>query len=125
MYPVVGQCPICHDDLVVTRLHCRNCDTSLEGHFELGRLYQLTPGQLDFVETFIRCEGKITRVEQELGISYPTVRSRLHEVIHALGYEVGEEEAPRDDSQRRAILSDLAQGRISSEQAVKLLQGED
>ena len=124
MYPVVGQCPICHDDLTVTRLHCRNCDTTLEGHFELGRLYQLTPDQLGFIETFVRCEGKITRVEQELGISYPTVRSRLRDVIRALGYEVGEEEPAPDDSKRRAVLSDLAQGRISSEEAVKLLQGE-
>lgn len=124
MYPIVGQCPICQDDLIVTRLHCRNCDTSLEGHFELGRLYQLTPEQLAFVETFIRCEGKITRVEQELGISYPTVRSRLHEVIRALGYEVGEEEPLLDDSKRREVLDDLAQGRISSEQAIKLLKGQ-
>jgi hypothetical protein len=110
--------------LIVTRLHCRNCDTTLQGHFELGRLYQLTPAQLGFVETFIRCEGKITRVEQELGISYPTVRSRLHDVIRALGYEVGDEEPALDDVKRRAILDDLAQGRISSEQAVKLLQGQ-
>jgi hypothetical protein len=123
MYPVVGQCPICQDDLIVTRLHCRNCDTTLEGYFELGRLYQLTPEQLSFVETFIRCEGKITRVEQELGISYPTVRGRLHDVIRALGYEVGEEEPLLDDSKRRAILDDLAQGRLSSEEAIKLLRG--
>jgi hypothetical protein len=122
MYPVVGQCPICQDDLIVTQLHCRNCDTTLEGRFELGRLYQLTPEQLDFVETFIRCEGKITRVEQELGISYPTVRSRLHDVIRALGFEVGEEEPSLDDSKRREILDDLAQGRVSSEEAIKLLQ---
>ena len=123
MYPVVGQCPICQDDLIVTRLHCRNCDTTLEGHFELGRLYQLTPEQLSFVETFIRCEGKITRVEQELGISYPTVRSRLHDVIRALGYEVGEEEPPVDDTKRRAVLDELAQGGISPEQAIELLRG--
>lgn len=124
MYPVVGQCPICQDDLIVTRLHCRNCDTTLEGHFELGRLYQLTPEQLSFVETFISCEGKITRVEQELGISYPTVRSRLHDVIRALGYEVGEEEPPVDDTKRRAVLDELAQGGISPEQAIELLRGQ-
>lgn len=124
MYPLIGQCPICHDDLIVTRLNCRNCDTTLEGHFELGRLSQLTPEQLSFVETFIRCEGKITRVEQELGISYPTVRSRLHDVIRALGYEVGEEEPPPDESRRREILEDLGAGRVTSEEAVKLLRGE-
>lgn len=123
MYPVVGQCPICHADLMVTRLHCRTCDTTLEGHFELERLFQLTPEQLGFIETFIRCEGKITRVEQELGISYPTVRSRLRDVIRALGYEVGEEEPRVDESKRRAILEDLSQGRVSSEEAVQLLRG--
>ncbi len=124
MYPVLGQCPICQDDLVVTQLHCRNCDTTLQGHFELGRLYQLTPEQLSFVEIFIRCEGKITRVEQELGISYPTVRARLHDVIRALGYEVGEEEPTLDDAKRRAILEDLAQGRVSSQEAIKLLRAQ-
>jgi hypothetical protein len=123
MYPLVGQCPICQDDLIVTRLHCRTCDTTLEGHFELGRLSQLAPEQLGFIETFIRCEGKITRVEQELGISYPTVRSRLHDVIRALGYEVGEEEAPIDDEKRRSILEDLSEGRVSSEEAIRLLRG--
>jgi hypothetical protein len=124
MYPVVGQCPICQDDLIVTRLHCRTCDTTLEGHFELGRLFKLTPEQLSFVETFIRCEGKITRVEEELGISYPTVRSRLHDVIRALGYEVGEEEPPLDDERRRKILEDLGEGRVSSEEAIRLLRAQ-
>ena len=124
MYPVIGQCPICQDDLVVTRLHCRTCDTTLDGQFELGRLYQLTPEQLSFVETFVRCEGKITRVEQELGISYPTVRGRLHDVIRALGYEVGEEEPPVDDERRRAILEELGRGRLSSQEAIKQLRGE-
>jgi hypothetical protein len=124
MYPLIGQCPVCQDDLIVTRLHCRNCDTALEGHFELGRFHQLTPEQLGFIETFVRCEGKITRVEQELGISYPTVRSRLNEVIRALGYEVGEEEPAPDESKRRTVLEELAQGRISSEQAIKVLRGE-
>jgi hypothetical protein len=124
MYQLVAQCPICQDDLVVTRLHCRNCDTTLEGHFELGRFYQLTPEQLGFVETFVRCEGKITRVEQELGISYPTVRSRLHDVIRALGYEVGEEEPTLGDAQRRAILEELSQGSVTTEEAVRLLRGE-
>jgi hypothetical protein len=124
MYPLVGQCPICQDDLIVTRLHCRTCDTTLEGYFELGRLSQLTPEQLSFIETFIRCEGKITRVEQELGISYPTVRSRLHDVIRAMGYEVGEEEPPIDDEKRRSTLQDLSEGRVTSEEAIRILRGE-
>ena len=86
MYPVVGKCPVCSDTLSVTRLHCRNCDSALEGQFTLGRFYQLSPQQLAFVETYIRCEGKLTRLQDELGMSYPTARGRLTDVIRALGY---------------------------------------
>ena len=127
MNPAIGQCPICKETLEVTRLHCPNCDTTIEGHFVLGRLSQLSTEQLAFVETFVRCEGKINRVGEELGVSYPTVRSRLTDVIRALGYEVGQEEEPVGtipDEERKAILEQLAQGKITSEEAVKRLRGE-
>ncbi len=122
MYPILGQCPVCHEPLTVTRLYCRNCETVVEGHFDLGRLHRLTPEQLAFVETFLRCEGKLNRVQEELDLSYPTVRSRLLDVIRAMGYEVGEEPAGLSEDQRRAILADLAAGKISSEEAVELLK---
>ncbi|MBN1315394.1 MAG: DUF2089 domain-containing protein [Anaerolineales bacterium] len=126
MHPVISQCPVCHDDLIVARLYCPNCATAIEGRFNLGRFAQLDQQKLDFVETFIRCEGKLTRVQDELGISYPTVRSRLEDVIRALGYEVEKPESsplPVSDEERRAILADLAAGRITSEEAMRLLQG--
>ena len=81
MNPVIGQCPICANTLHVTRLNCRHCDTTIDGHFTLGRLYQLSPEQLEFVEIFMRCEGKINRVEQEIGLSYPAVRARLNDCL--------------------------------------------
>jgi hypothetical protein len=123
MYPVVGKCPVCGDTLSVTRLHCRNCDSALEGQFSLGRFYQLSPQQLAFVETFIRCEGKLTRLQDELGMSYPTARARLTDVIRALGYEVKEEEETITPEERKDILEQLAAGEITSESAVELLKG--
>ena len=124
MYPVIGTCPICGENLTVTRLYCRACDSTVEGHFALGRFYQLSPEQMAFVETFIRCEGKLTRVQEELGMSYPTVRSRLTEVIRALGYEVFESKPEISPQERHQILEKLATGEISSEEAVSLLQGD-
>ena len=124
MYPVIGTCPVCGETLTVTRLYCRTCDTTLEGHFTLGRFYQLSPEQMAFVETFIRCEGKLTRVQEELGMSYPTVRSRLNEVIRALGYEVSESKPEVSLDERRSILEQLASGEITSQEAVQLLQGD-
>ncbi|MDX1616359.1 MAG: DUF2089 domain-containing protein [Candidatus Promineifilaceae bacterium] len=123
MNPVIGLCPICGEGLEVVKLHCRNCDTSVEGHFTLGRLYQLNPEQLHFVETFIRCEGKITRVEQEMGLSYPAVRSRLNDVIQALGFDVDDEDSNGvSEETRQRVLAELAEGKLTAEEAVEMLQ---
>ena len=120
-----AQCPLCNGEITVTRLYCPSCDVTLEGRFSVGRFAQLTPEQFSFIETFIRCEGKLSRMEGELNLSYPTLRSRLHEVIRALGYEPGKEEPPAikvNDEERRRILEDLDQGRITPEKAMALLQ---
>ena len=123
MYPVIGRCPVCGETLTITRLYCRACDTTIEGHFGLGRFYQLTPEQLAFVETFMRCEGKLTRVQEELGMYYPTARARLVEAIRALGYPVEESKPEVSADERLDILEQLAKGDISSEEAVMMLQG--
>lgn len=127
MNPVIGQCPICGSNLHVTRLNCRNCDTTIDGHFTLGRLYQLSSEQLDFVEVFLRCEGKINRVEQEIGLSYPAVRARLTDVIRALGYEVGDTPSTTpvvSEEARRDILNELQSGKLSAEEALQMLRGD-
>jgi hypothetical protein len=125
MNPLLGTCPVCGESLEVTRLHCRNCDTTIEGHFNTGAFDRLSPEQLVFAETFIRNEGKLNRMEKELGLSYPTLRSRLNDLIRAMGYEVGQEEPPAaiSDEERRQILDDLATGKVTSEEAVQRLQG--
>jgi len=123
MNPILTTCPVCAGALTVTRLHCRSCDTTVEGHFETGRMGRLRADQLEFVETFIRCEGKLNRMERELGLSYPTLRSRLTEVVTQMGFELGPEPAEISDKQRHRILDELAQGEISSERAMQLLQG--
>lgn len=124
MNTIPTKCPICGGDVTVTRIYCRDCDTTIEGRFAGGPFSQLTPEQLEFVETFVRCEGKITRMEGELGLSYPTIRNRLHEVIRSLGYEPGggDEMAGLSENERKRILEDLDTGTISVEKAMLLLQ---
>jgi hypothetical protein len=126
MHPILGTCPVCGETLTVTRLHCRSCDTTIEGQFAVGAFERLSPEQLAFAEVFISCEGKLNRMQEKMGLSYPTLRGRLNELIRAMGYEVGQEEsAPAGigDEERRQILDDLAAGRVTSEEAVKFLQG--
>ncbi len=124
MYPLPGTCPVCGRELHVTRLQCAHCGTQLEGTFTLPRLARLSPEHQEFVEIFLRAEGKLNRVQEILGISYPTARNKLLAVIRALGYEAEETEStPSRDVDRRAVLDDLAAGRISVDEAVQRLRG--
>lgn len=117
-YELPGRCPICSQSLQVTELRCRSCATVIRGDFLLGRFAKLSREQLLFLETFLRQRGVIKDVEEALGISYPTVRSRLDELLHVLGLT---EEREQEREQRREILRDLSEGKISAEEAMTLL----
>jgi len=121
--PVIGRCPICNESLRVVRLDCESCGTRLEGNFTLGRFQALNAEQLEFLETFIRARGNFKDVERELGISYPTVRSRLDAMIRALGFP-SQAEPDREVERRKEILRELAEGRIAPDDAASLLETE-
>jgi len=125
MHDLLRRCPVCDGDLVVTRLGCPACETVIEGRFEPGPLSELSSEQVDFVLAFVQCEGKFTRLQGELGLSYPTLRSRLHDVMRSLGYEPGgEEPSGPTDEERRDVLAALEEGRITADQAVRALAGD-
>jgi hypothetical protein len=126
MHPLIGTCPVCGETLEVTRLHCRNCDTGIEGHFNVGAFDRLSPDQLAFAEKFIFHLGKLNSMEDDLGLSYPTLRSRLQDLRRAMGFEIVDADEAAftvSDEDRRRILDDLAAGKVTSEEAVQRLQG--
>ena len=126
MNNALNRCPVCQNELTITRLHCEACDTALEGRFAGGPFAHLTREQLDFIMTFIRCEGKLNRVEIEMGLSYPTLRNRLLDVIRSLGYEPGKEESLEvAEDRRRQVLEDLDTGKLTAEAAMRILRGEE
>jgi hypothetical protein len=124
----LSKCPVCDEDLAVTRLYCVNCNTTIEGHFaaEHTPFGKLSPEQMQFLLTFVKCEGRLNRMEDEMKLSYPTLRSRLNEIVRALGYEPGKEEVPAQLSaeERRTILEDLDNGSITWDEAQARLRGE-
>lgn len=119
-------CPFCGGSVEVIRLRCRGCDTTFDGHFARGAFGNLTPEQWAFVETFVRCRGKIKDVEVALDLSYPTVVSRLNDVVAALGVEGGPDTPPpprasANDERRRQLLERLRQGELTPKEALRLL----
>lgn len=124
MRKVLEQCPTCGKDFEITELTCPSCKTIIRSRYGLCRFCKLSPESLRFIETFVRCRGNIREMERELGISYPTVRGRLHAVIAELGYEVeAEPEVDEEEriARRKAILDQLEKGEISPVEATKCL----
>jgi hypothetical protein len=116
--PAPLNCPVCDTALRIARLQCDTCNTAIEGDFDRGRLGRLTREQLAFVEVFLECRGKIKDVEQRLGLSYPTVVSRLEQVVSAMG-------APVEDARKGEVdelLESLARGEISPTAAAERLK---
>ena len=130
-HDVISTCPVCAKELAVTRLHCRSCGTTLEGDFSVGRFGRLSRDQLTLLESFLRSRGNLRDMERELGISYPTVRSRVEALVRALGFgargdddtveEIAPAEAPASDA-RQAILEQLARHEIGAEDAAAAIR---
>lgn len=108
-------CPICKKELVIRDLYCPACEVGFTGTFTNSWLTGLKPAQLEFIRLFITVGGNIKEMEKRLGISYPTVKNRLAEIIKVIARE---EPSPTDFSD---IFSDLEQGFISVEEAINMI----
>lgn len=132
-HDVIATCPVCSGELMVTRLRCGTCATTLEGEFGVGRYARLTREQVGVLESFLRSRGNLRDMERELGISYPTVRARVEALVRALGF------GPRDEAEaapaapapatpeetsaaRREILERLANHELSAEEAAEAIR---
>ncbi|WP_010096466.1 DUF2089 domain-containing protein [Ornithinibacillus scapharcae] len=117
-HTLITNCPICQNTLTVSKLHCHSCNTVIENDFELSKFTLLSQEQLQFIETFLLCRGNIKEVEKELGISYPTVRGKLNDIIQALGHK-DREKSQVDESR---IVGMLERGEITPDEAIKMLK---
>ena len=113
------RCPLCTGRVYVERVKCESCECAVEGRFSLDWPGALSPEQSSFVKVFLMCRGKIKDVEQALGISYPTVVSRLDDVVAALGGAVS---APAPETKSLDVLEQLSSGTIDVDEAERRLR---
>lgn len=114
---LVVRCPSCEGELQATRLTCRSCSTALEGKFDIPALLQLAPDDLAFVTAFVRASGSLKAIAAQMGVSYPTVRNRLDDILKKLDQlEKG------IDAKRHAILDALENGKLTAEAAAEELK---
>ena len=130
-HDVISTCPVCASELAVTRLHCRSCGTTLEGDFSVGRFGRLNRDQVVLLESFLRSRGNLRDMERELGISYPTVRSRVEALVRALGFGPRADSDEADDAaadaaatprSREEILQALARHELTADEAAAAIR---
>jgi hypothetical protein len=115
-------CPSCEGRLVPVELGCGRCGVTVRGRFAENEFASLGEEELHFLRIFVLCEGRIREMESALGVSYPTIKSRLaklKETLGARGPELAKvEEAPAEGSAMANVLRELDDGEISFEQAM-------
>ena len=113
--PTSTSCPQCNQPFRITRLGCPNCSVTLEGQIELPLLAQLSLEDQAFVMAFVRHHGSIKKMEELVGVSYPTIKNRLNSITTQL------DRSMQVPSTRQSVLDQLSRGEISVDEALEKL----
>ncbi len=118
---LASPCPACAQPMYPKVLEC-SCGVRVEAPISVNEFTLLSPEQLHLLRIFVKCEGRIRDMEAALGISYPTVKTRIKELKDAL--EISDdgstEEQPTLDLEE--VLSGLESGKLSADEAIDRLQ---
>ena len=120
LQPLITRDPVSGGELIVTRLESPQSGIVIEGAFSLGWIGRLTPEQLEFVGHLVRSRGNVQKVAADLNIAYNTARSRLDEIVAALGESLERKEEER--ARRITVLQRLSAGEIEFDEALRLLE---
>ena len=85
---IVSKCPVCGGKMVVSVLKCEDCDIEIKGKFNLPSEIKselLSDEDIAFVKGFLRCEGNLSRMAQETGMSYYDMKLKLRSLNIKLG----------------------------------------
>ena len=78
------QCPSCGRTLAIRTMQCNGCDTRIEGDYDLPLIMRLSDDDVRFVEDFVLCSGSLKEMARNMGLSYPSVRNRLDDIIERM-----------------------------------------
>ncbi len=106
--------------LTIERVAVDGEAVAIEGRFDLPPLARLRSDDQVFVALFVKCHGSIKQMEKHLGVSYPTVKSRLNQIGDQLDFVDVETSVFTSDA-----LDRLERGDISVDEALESLRKEE
>lgn len=113
----IHECPFCQEKVRITKVECRKCGISFEGDFYTSPILSLPEEQQSFVELFVLSSGSLKQMAEILGVTYPTVRARLDDIIAELK---GEMKTRKEF--KKEILQKVDQGKLKPEKAAEILR---
>ncbi len=120
---VLESCPSCGSGLEITEVRCTRCETQVRARYRPCDFCTLDEEQSTFLRIFVTSRGNLSEVEKKLGVSYPTVRAKLDEIIGRLAPP---EQAPAQQglavSERRRILEAVARGELSAAEGMSKIR---
>lgn len=129
---VLEQCPSCGGALEITEVQCTRCDTLVRSRYSPCDFCALTEEQSTFLRIFVTSRGNLSEVEKRLGVSYPTVRAKLDEVIGRLGTTPAIPPPPMPPAppearstaggERLAILAAVSRGELSAAEGMERIK---
>ncbi len=119
MYKKPDKCPVCGDELKITKLRCDTCSTEISGEFAGCRFCSLSNEMSDYLIVFLKCRGNIKEIEKELGVSYPTVRGYTENLLTALGLN---DNASKEPMTKASIFKMLERKEITAQEAAGLIK---
>ena len=120
-YAPPSTCPTCQGQLAISGLHCDTCGTEVRGNFRHCDFCALDDAQRELLRVFLAARGNAKELERHLGVSYPTARARLDDLLAALGIHPGPAERTDPRTDRRKLLDAVASGEVDVDSAVEKL----
>lgn len=110
-------CPYCGESMRITQMTCDGCRVALSAAFPMSRLAGLPVEHQRFIEMFVLSSGNLKEIAEQVGVSYPTVRSRLDKVIEAIRGEIAKTQRVRG-----SLLDAVEPGKTNAEEAARLIK---
>lgn len=121
MKKMISQCPCCNGKLHIATLQCPDCGMELKNTFELSAFEKLSDDQYRFLMAFLQCRGNLKSVQVELGISYPTAKKRLDDLLNDLGLIEQEDYLEEEEVDVSNLIVDRSSTKASEIIKAKLL----
>jgi hypothetical protein len=115
--PLSNECPYCGTAMAVTQMTCEPCRVSVTAAFPMSRLASLPVEHQRFIEMFVLASGNLKEIAEQVGVSYPTIRSRLDKLIELLRAEIAKTQRVRGN-----VLDAVEPGKTNAEDAARLIK---